>query len=84
MLTELRYQVKIHTISKQPRKKNPANSPQFFFYYYLFKTNKTCNMEMTSYAKVRSHLCTLDDANTEKQSLDLLFLSSPINTCKVL
>jgi hypothetical protein len=23
-----------------------------------------------------------DDANTEKQSLDLLFLSSPINTCK--
>jgi hypothetical protein len=41
-------------------------------------------MEMTSYAKVRSHLCTLDDANTEKQSHDLLFLSSPINTCKVL
>jgi hypothetical protein len=41
-------------------------------------------MEMTSYAKVRSHLCTLDDANTEKQALDLLFLSSPINTCKVL
>jgi hypothetical protein len=24
----------------------------------------------------------LDDASTEKQSLDLLFLSSPINTCK--
>jgi hypothetical protein len=24
----------------------------------------------------------LDDANTEKQSLDLLFLSSPISTCK--
>jgi hypothetical protein len=23
-----------------------------------------------------------DDANTEKQSLDLLFLSSPTNTCK--
>jgi hypothetical protein len=23
-----------------------------------------------------------DDANTEKQSLDLLFLSSPISTCK--
>jgi hypothetical protein len=25
-----------------------------------------------------------DDANTEKQSLDLLFLSSPTSTCKVL
>jgi hypothetical protein len=23
-----------------------------------------------------------DDANTEKQSLDLFFLSSPISTCK--
>jgi hypothetical protein len=23
-----------------------------------------------------------DDASTEKQSLDLFFLSSPINTCK--
>jgi hypothetical protein len=34
-------------------------------------------MEMTSYAKARSNLWMLDDANTEKQSLDLLFLSSP-------
>jgi len=30
-----------------------------------------------SYAKARSNLCTLNDAITEKQSLDLLFLSSP-------
>jgi hypothetical protein len=36
MLTELRYQVKIHTISNKPReKKNPGNSPHFF----LFKNN---------------------------------------------
>jgi hypothetical protein len=28
-------------------------------------------MEMTSYAKARSNLCTLNDATTEKQSLDL-------------
>jgi hypothetical protein len=41
-------------------------------------------MEMTSYAKVRSHLSMLKDVSTEKQSLDLLFLSSPIDTCKVL
>jgi hypothetical protein len=33
-------------------------------------------MEMTSYAKARSNLWMLNDANTEKQSLDLLFLSS--------
>jgi hypothetical protein len=31
----------------------------------------------TSYAKVRSNLCSLNDATTEKQSLDMLFLSSP-------
>jgi hypothetical protein len=41
-------------------------------------------MEMTSYAKARSNMWMLDDANTEKLSLDLLFLSSPKNTCKVL
>jgi uncharacterized membrane protein len=34
-------------------------------------------MEMTSYAKARSNLWMLNDANTEKRSLDLLFLSSP-------
>jgi len=39
---------------------------------------------MKSYAKARSNLWTLDDANTEKQSLNLLFLSSPINTCIIL
>jgi N-acetyl-gamma-glutamylphosphate reductase len=69
-------------------KKYPANSPHIYIYIYILfkekKTNKTCNMEMTSYAKARSNLWMLDDANTEKQSLDLFFLSSPNNTCKVL
>lgn len=38
----------------------------------------------TSYAKVQSNLCVHNDATTEKQLLDLLFLSSlKINTCKV-
>jgi len=30
-------------------------------------------MEMTSYAKAKSNLCTLNDATTEKQSLNLFF-----------
>jgi hypothetical protein len=34
--------------------------------------------------KARSNLCKLDDANTEKQLLDLFFLSSPTSTCNVL
>jgi hypothetical protein len=71
MLTELRYQVKIHTLSDKLReKKYPANSPHFVFFKKkkkkTNKTNKTCNMEMTSYAKARSNLWMLDDANTEK------------------
>jgi hypothetical protein len=34
--------------------------------------------------KAISNLCKLDDANTKKQSLNLLFLSSPTSTRKVL
>jgi len=41
-------------------------------------------MEKTSYAKARSNLYTLNDATTEKQSLDLLFLFFPKSTCTVL
>jgi hypothetical protein len=41
-------------------------------------------MEMTSYAEARSNLCTLNYTTTEKQLLDLLFLSSPKSTCIVL
>jgi hypothetical protein len=34
--------------------------------------------------KARSNLGKLNDANTEKQSFDLLFLSSPTSTCNAL
>jgi hypothetical protein len=41
---------------------------------------KKCNMEKHHMqGKIKP-----DDANTEKQSLDLLFLSSLTNTCKIL
>jgi hypothetical protein len=37
MLTELRYQAKVHAISNKPReKKNPANSPQIIIYLFIF------------------------------------------------
>jgi hypothetical protein len=37
MLTELGYQVKTHTVSKQPRKtKYPANFPIFYFFIFYF------------------------------------------------
>jgi len=73
MHNELRYQVRIHAISNKPReKKKSANSPQIFFFFL----KKKSNMQKTSYAKAQSNLCTLNDAIIEKQSLDLLFLSS--------
>lgn len=59
MLTELRYQVKIHTLSNQPREKEILQ-----FLLNIFFILKKYNMEMTSYAKARSNLCTLNDANT--------------------
>jgi len=41
MLTELRYQVKIHTISNRPRdKKNPANSPNFILFFLQKRKEK--------------------------------------------
>jgi hypothetical protein len=67
---------------KSQEKINLANSPHFILFYFILK--KTSNMEMTSYAKARSNLCTFNDATTEKQSFDLLFLSSPKSTCIVL
>jgi hypothetical protein len=66
----LRYQVKTHAM---PRKgKVSCNFSPFFFIII-----KNCNMEITSYARQ-------DDANTEKLSFNLLFLSSPTSTCNAL
>jgi hypothetical protein len=74
--------VKTHAISDMPReKKNPANSPQLFIYLFI---NKHMQYGNNIICKARSNLCKLDDASTEKQSLNLLFLSSPTSTCKVL
>jgi hypothetical protein len=80
MLTKLRYQVKIHTISNRPRDKKKILQILPFFKKKKRKRKQT----KQSYAKARSNMWMLDDANTEKLSLDLLFLSSPKNTCKVL
>jgi hypothetical protein len=66
---------------RQEKNKSCKFSP-FFIFFFLNKT--TSNMEMASYAKARSNLCTFNDATTEKQSLDLLFLSSPKSTYKIL
>lgn len=65
---------RMHALSNKPRKKNPRNSPKIFIYLFIYFLN---NMEKTSYAKIRSNMCVLNDAIKEKQSLDLLFLSSP-------
>jgi uncharacterized membrane protein len=56
------------------------NSPIFFFIFFIIikqKQTQQAIWKKTSYAKVQSNLCALNDATTEKQSLDLLFLSSP-------
>jgi hypothetical protein len=80
MHNELRYQVKTHAISDMPRKENFLQFlPNFLFLFFKkmqYGNNIIC--------KARSNLCKLDDANTEKQSLDRLFLSSPTSTCNVL
>jgi hypothetical protein len=70
---------------KCQEKINPAKTPQFFFIFlFLEKKKNNKQYEKTSYAKARSKLYALNDATTEKQSLDLLFLSSPKSTCTVL
>jgi predicted nucleic acid-binding protein len=68
MHKELRYQVKTQAISDMSRKKYPANTPQFFFFFFK---NAIWKKKHHMQGKIKP-----DDANTEKQSLDLLFLSS--------
>jgi hypothetical protein len=80
MHKELRYQVKTHAISDIPRKKISCNFSPIFF---LIKQNAIWKWHHITY-KAWSNLCKLDVANTEKQSLDLLFLSSPNSTCNIL
>jgi hypothetical protein len=82
MHKELRYQVKTHAISDMPRKeKKSCNFSLFYFYFFIIK-KKLYGINII--CKARLNLCKLDDANTEKQSLDLLFLSSPTSTCNAL
>jgi hypothetical protein len=50
--------------------------PKFFFFFIYLTKQQAIWKKKTSYAKARSNLCTLNDAITEKQSLNLLFLSS--------
>jgi hypothetical protein len=78
MHNELRYQAKTHAVSKKltkERNKVPHLLPNIFF---LNKKNaiwKGHHMQ----GKIKP-----DDANTEKQSLDLFFLSSPTSICNAL
>jgi len=66
-------------LSVMPReKKNPANSPQILFFIFYYKKNAIWKKHHMQ-GKIKP-----DDANTEKKSLDLLFLSSPKSTCKIL
>jgi hypothetical protein len=57
------------------RKKILQILPKFFFIIKI--KQQQAIKKITSYAKTRSNLCTLNDVITEKQLLDLLFLSSP-------
>jgi hypothetical protein len=75
--------MKTHAISDMPRKTEILQIlPNFFF--FLKKKKKPLQYGNNIICKARSNLRKLDDANIEKQSLDLLFLSSPTSTCKVL
>jgi hypothetical protein len=64
----------------QEKEKFPAIYPNFYFYF--FKKNAIRKRHHIT-CKALSNLCKLDVANTENQSFNLLFLSSPNSTCNI-
>jgi hypothetical protein len=66
----------------QEKEKFPAISPHFYFLFFLLL--KKMQYGNNIICKARSNMCKLDDTNTEKQSLNLLSLSSPTSTCNAL
>jgi hypothetical protein len=78
MHNELRYQVKTHAISEKLSKGRNKVSHLLPILFFLNKKNAIWKRHHMQ-GKIKP-----DDANTEKQSLDLLFLSSPTSTCNVL
>jgi len=61
-------------LSDKPREKISCKFSPIFYFFLLKKMQYGKNIMQ---GKIKP-----DDANTEKKSLDLLFLSCPINTCK--
>jgi len=88
MLTELRYQVKIHTISKRPREtKLSCEFSQFLLFIFFLKRNKqTKAKKKMQYGN--DIICTAKANLTmplQKNSRSTCFFCLPqISTCKVL
>jgi hypothetical protein len=66
-------------LSDMPREKNILQILPNFFFFLNFKKQNAIWKRHHMQGKIKP-----DDANTEKQSLDLLFLSSPTSTCNAL
>jgi hypothetical protein len=65
-------------LSDMPREKISCEFSPIFFFFFNLKKNAIWKRHHMQ-GKIKP-----DDANTEKQSLDLLFLSSPKRTCNAL
>jgi hypothetical protein len=87
MLTELRFQVKIHTISNKPRRRKSCKfSPNLFIHFFLLiKTNK--NMQYGNDIICKGKITPVIAQRCQYRKTvarPAFFLSSPIDTCKVL